>query len=117
MTLQSSTSLSSVIIVSLFVNNHIRAVWSKPTTADILINAPINIDIEGENEISGMESNVDLSINGDVVNDKNGAETHQMEPLSEPACNCEVSVCDGKNCASKINGGKDITPLLQGKDI
>ena len=45
--------------------------------------------VENENEISGMESNVDLSINGDVVNNKNGAENDQMEPLSEPACSCK----------------------------
>ena len=74
--------------------------------ADIFINAPINIDIEGENENGGMESNVDLSINSDVANNKNDAETDQMEPLSKPAWNCEDSACDSKNCASEIKGGK-----------
>ena len=117
MTLQSPTWLLSVVVVCLFVNNHIRAVLSKPTTADILINAPINIDIEGENEISGIESNVDFSINGDVVNNKNGAETDQMEPLSDPACNCEDSACDSKNCNREINRGEEITLQMQGKDI
>ena len=92
-------------------------VLSKLTTSDILINAPINIDIEGENEISGMESNVDFLINGDVANNKNGAETDQMEPLSEPAYSCEDSACDGKNCTRKICDGEEITPQPQGKDI
>ena len=87
-------------------------VLSKPTTASIFINAPFNVDIEGENEISGMESNVDLSINGEVVNYKTGAETDQMEPLSEPACSCEDSACDFESCTSKINGGEEITPQL-----
>ena len=117
MTLRSSSWLLLVVIACLFVNNHIRVVWSKPTTSDIFINAPINIDIEGENEISGMESNVDLSINGDVVNNKNGAETDQMEPLCEPAWGCEDSACDSKNCCSKMNEREEIAPPRQGKDI
>ena len=87
------------------------------TTAEIFINAPINIDIKDENEISRMESNVDLSINGDVVYDKNDAETDQMEPLSEPAWNCEDSACDGKNCSGEFKGGEKITPPRLGKDI
>ena len=92
MTLRSSTWLLSGIVVCLFVNDQNGVVSSKPTTADIFINAPININIENENEISGMESNVDLSINGDVVNNKNGAENDQMEPLSKPACSCKDCV-------------------------
>ena len=91
-------------------------VLRKPKTADIFINASININKEDENEISGMESNVDFSINGGVVNNKNGAENDQMEPLSEPACSCKYCDYDCKNCTSEVKGGEEITTLLQDKD-
>ena len=109
MALESPTWLLSGIIVCLLVNNQIRVVLSKPKTADIFINAPINIDIEVETEVSGTGNNVDLSINGDVFNNNNGAETDQMEPLSEPACSCEDCSCGCRNCTGETNGGEEIT--------
>ena len=93
MIFQSPACLLSGIILCLFANSHIRVVLSKPTTTDFSFKVAMNI--ERENEVGGMESIVNLSIDGDVVNHGNGAGTNQKEPLSAP-CNCEDcdNTCD-----------------------
>ena len=93
MLFQSPPCLLLVIILCLFAKGHIRVVLSKPTTTDFSFSVAMNI--EGENEVGEMESIVNLSINGDVVNHGNGVGTNQKEPLSAP-CNCEDcdNACD-----------------------
>ena len=87
---------------------------SKPTTSDVSVNVAMNI--EGENEVGGMESIINLSIDGGAVNNEDGAGTNQMESLSAP-CNCEDcdSACDCANCSNETSDIEEKAPPLQGK--
>ena len=114
MTLPSPTCLLLGIIVCLLANNQIRGVLSRPTTSDVSVNVAMNI--EGENEVGGMESIVNLSIDGGAVSNEDGAGIDQMEPLSAP-CNCEDcdSFCDCENCTNETSDIEGKAPPLQGK--